>query len=86
MEIYDNKIFSILGNLFFLFEKIEIRSHDSLTVARLISISRKIKRNRKLLFAKSYLIIETRDSILKIYDLFIISYFLRKCRLIVLNE
>lgn len=24
MEIYDNKIFSILGNLFFLFEKIEI--------------------------------------------------------------
>lgn len=74
MKIYDNKIFSILGNLFFLFEKIKIRSHDSLTAARLTSISRKIKRNRKLLFAKSYLIIETRDSILKI-SLLSLSFF-----------
>lgn len=30
MEIYDNKIFSILGNLFFLFEKIEIESDHTI--------------------------------------------------------
>lgn len=30
MEMYDNKIFSILGNLFFLFEKIEIESDHTI--------------------------------------------------------
>lgn len=75
MEIYDNKIFSILGNLFFLFEKIEIRSHDSLTVARLISISRKIKRNRKLLFAKS-VIFNNRNARLNFKNLRSLYYLL----------